>query len=211
MCSGVGQRASPRWGCPIRIPSDHGLPAAPRGVSSPGHVLPRPQTPRHPPCAHPVDLPRSVPASRAHPRASGVAPYGPPGAPARPSGSATDHEIPDLPGALPPSLGGIAPGRPGLPGPRARVLSSPSPVNVRRPGGHAAPRQLACSSSACAPRRRGCGTTGTDRLRRGVRVAAPPSTGVAPGLHRRVPRDAPRASPPARLTWDGWCRHHRTP
>ena len=51
MCSAGGRPASPGRGCPIRIPSDHGLPAAPRGVSSPGHVLHRPQTPRHPPCA----------------------------------------------------------------------------------------------------------------------------------------------------------------
>jgi hypothetical protein len=49
--SGAGLRVSPRRGCPIRTPSDHRLPAAPRGVSSPGHVLLRPQTPRHPPCA----------------------------------------------------------------------------------------------------------------------------------------------------------------
>ena len=42
---------SPPPGCPIRTPLDHGLPAAPQGVSSRGHVLLRPQTPRHPPCA----------------------------------------------------------------------------------------------------------------------------------------------------------------
>ena len=51
MCSTVGDRVSPRSGCPIRISSDLRLPATPRGVSSPGHVLLRPQTPRHPPCA----------------------------------------------------------------------------------------------------------------------------------------------------------------
>ena len=51
MCSAGGDRVSPRSGCPIRTPSDHRAPAAPRGVSSPGHVLLRPQTPRHPPCA----------------------------------------------------------------------------------------------------------------------------------------------------------------
>ena len=42
---------SPPPGCPIRIPLDQRLPAAPQGVSSRGHVLLRPQTPRHPPCA----------------------------------------------------------------------------------------------------------------------------------------------------------------
>ena len=38
-------------GCPIRRPSDHRVPAPPRRVSSRGHVLRRPSTPRHPPCA----------------------------------------------------------------------------------------------------------------------------------------------------------------
>ena len=42
---------SPPPGCPIRSPLDRRLPAAPQGVSSRGHVLHRPQTPRHPPCA----------------------------------------------------------------------------------------------------------------------------------------------------------------
>ena len=40
------------WGCPIRRPPAHWLPAPPRGVSPRGRVLPRPPTPRHPPCAH---------------------------------------------------------------------------------------------------------------------------------------------------------------
>ena len=51
MCSPRRDAASPAPGCPIRIPSAHRLPAAPRGVSSRGHVLHRPSTPRHPPCA----------------------------------------------------------------------------------------------------------------------------------------------------------------
>lgn len=51
-----GPRVSPRGGCPIRRPSDHRLPAAPRGVSSPGHVLHRPPPPRHPPSAHLAEL-----------------------------------------------------------------------------------------------------------------------------------------------------------
>ena len=51
MCSTRRDAVSPAPGCPIRIPSDQCLPAAPRGVSSRGHVLRRPQTPRHPPCA----------------------------------------------------------------------------------------------------------------------------------------------------------------
>jgi hypothetical protein len=38
-------------GCPIRRSSDHRVPAPPRRVSSRGHVLRRPLTPRHPPCA----------------------------------------------------------------------------------------------------------------------------------------------------------------
>ena len=46
-----GHRLSPRPGCPIRISPDQRLPAAPRGISSRGHVLLRLQTPRHPPCA----------------------------------------------------------------------------------------------------------------------------------------------------------------
>jgi hypothetical protein len=40
-----------RAGCPIRRSPDHRLPAPPRGISPRGRVLPRPPTPRHPPCA----------------------------------------------------------------------------------------------------------------------------------------------------------------
>ena len=38
-------------GCPIRTSSGHWLPAPHRRISSRGHVLHRPVTPRHPPCA----------------------------------------------------------------------------------------------------------------------------------------------------------------
>jgi hypothetical protein len=41
-----------RAGCPMRKPPDRRLPAPPRGISPRGRVLPRPPTPRHPPCAH---------------------------------------------------------------------------------------------------------------------------------------------------------------
>jgi hypothetical protein len=51
MYSACRDGVSPPPGCPIRTPLDHSLPAAPQGVSSRGHVLHRPQTPRHPPCA----------------------------------------------------------------------------------------------------------------------------------------------------------------
>ena len=47
-----GCPAERRAGCPIRRPPDRRLPAPPWGVSSRGHVLHRPPTPRHPPCAH---------------------------------------------------------------------------------------------------------------------------------------------------------------
>jgi hypothetical protein len=40
-----------RAGCPIRRSPDHWLPAPPRSISPRGRVLPRPPTPRHPPCA----------------------------------------------------------------------------------------------------------------------------------------------------------------
>src|SRR5918998_1341189 len=40
-----------RAGCPIRTSPDPRLPAPPRGISPRGRVLPRPPTPRHPPCA----------------------------------------------------------------------------------------------------------------------------------------------------------------
>ena len=40
-----------RAGYPIRTSPDLRLPAAPRGVSPPGRVLHRPDTPRHSPCA----------------------------------------------------------------------------------------------------------------------------------------------------------------
>ncbi len=48
----TGASPSREAGCPIRTPPDHWLPAPPRGVSPRGRVLPRPTTPRHPPCAH---------------------------------------------------------------------------------------------------------------------------------------------------------------
>ncbi len=48
----TGALPSRRAGCPIRRPPDRWLPAPPRGVSPRGRVLPRPTTPRHPPCAH---------------------------------------------------------------------------------------------------------------------------------------------------------------
>ena len=51
MYSACRDGVSPPPGCPIRTPLDPRLPAAPQGVSSRGHVLLRPQTPRHPPCA----------------------------------------------------------------------------------------------------------------------------------------------------------------
>ena len=56
MRSAAGAWASPQAGCPIRTPPDLRLPAAPRGVSPLGRVLPRPQPPRHPPCALHVAL-----------------------------------------------------------------------------------------------------------------------------------------------------------
>jgi hypothetical protein len=43
-------------GCPIRIPWDLRLPAPPPGISPRGRVLPRPPSPRHPPCARLPDV-----------------------------------------------------------------------------------------------------------------------------------------------------------
>jgi hypothetical protein len=40
-----------RWGCPIRSPQDHRVPAPPLRISPRGRVLHRPLTPRHPPSA----------------------------------------------------------------------------------------------------------------------------------------------------------------
>ena len=54
-----------RAGCPIRTSPDRRLPAPPRGISPRGRVLPRPPTPRHPPCAHHADS-----CVRSHPAAS---------------------------------------------------------------------------------------------------------------------------------------------
>src|SRR5215203_4351371 len=51
-----------RTGCPIRTSPDRRLPASPRGISPRGRVLPRPPTPRHPPCAHLCEVRR-----RSHP------------------------------------------------------------------------------------------------------------------------------------------------
>jgi hypothetical protein len=47
----AGCPAVRRAGCPIRRPPDRRLPAPPRSISPRGRVLPRPPTPRHPPCA----------------------------------------------------------------------------------------------------------------------------------------------------------------
>ncbi len=43
-------------GCPIRIPQALRLPAPPLGISPRGRVLPRPPSPRHPPCARLPDV-----------------------------------------------------------------------------------------------------------------------------------------------------------
>jgi hypothetical protein len=58
-----------RAGCPIRKPPDPRLPAPPRSIAPRGRVLPRPPTPRHPPCALltealviPGGIPRPVPS-----------------------------------------------------------------------------------------------------------------------------------------------------
>src|SRR3954469_8631430 len=51
-----------RAGCPIRTSPDRRLPAPPRGISPRGRVLPRPPTPRHPPCAHHADILRTSPS-----------------------------------------------------------------------------------------------------------------------------------------------------
>ena len=50
-----------RAGCPIRTSPDLRLPAPPRGISPRGRVLPRPPTPRHPPCAHHADILHTFP------------------------------------------------------------------------------------------------------------------------------------------------------
>src|SRR5918998_2099542 len=71
-----------RAGCPIRTSPDHRLPAPPRGISPRGRVLPRPPTPRHPPCAHHADIllrfPTEIRRGRdSRPaRASGMVPSG---------------------------------------------------------------------------------------------------------------------------------------
>ncbi len=51
-----------RAGCPIRRSPDRWLPAPPRSISPRGRVLPRPPTPRHPPCARlPERSPSPIP------------------------------------------------------------------------------------------------------------------------------------------------------
>ena len=79
-----------RAGCPIRTSPDRRLPAPPRGISLRGRVLPRPPTPRHPPCAHPADVLPHVPSGhrrrpdRRPARASGMVPSGDDDRPAAP-------------------------------------------------------------------------------------------------------------------------------
>src|SRR5215210_7524188 len=71
-----------RAGCPIRTSPDLRLPAPPRGISPRGRVLPRPPTPRHPPCAHHADILHRPPAGIRRDRdsrparASGMVPSG---------------------------------------------------------------------------------------------------------------------------------------
>src|SRR5215211_1617586 len=71
-----------RAGCPIRTSPDRRLPAPPRGISPRGRVLPRPPTPRHPPCAHHADILHRLPTGvrydrdRRPARASGMVPSG---------------------------------------------------------------------------------------------------------------------------------------
>src|SRR5215217_8189850 len=75
-----------RAGCPIRTSPDRRLPASPRGISPRGRVLPRPPTPRHPPCAHLCEVRcRSHPAPVVASAADRHAPEGrfPPGTAAR--------------------------------------------------------------------------------------------------------------------------------
>ncbi len=70
MCSARDDGGPPPPGCPIRTSSDRRVPAAPRGVSSRGHVLLRPQAPRHPPCAFRADSSRRADGVRSGVRRS---------------------------------------------------------------------------------------------------------------------------------------------
>jgi hypothetical protein len=60
-----------RAGCPIRRSRAHRLPAPPPSISPRGRVLPRPQAPRHPPCAHLRGSASVVIASRSRHRPAG--------------------------------------------------------------------------------------------------------------------------------------------
>jgi hypothetical protein len=71
-----------RAGCPIRRSRAHRLPAPPPSISPRGRVLPRPQAPRHPPCAHLRGSASVVIASRSRRRPAGCQDRHP-GAPAR--------------------------------------------------------------------------------------------------------------------------------
>ncbi len=70
----TGALPSRKAGCPIRTPPDRRLPAPPRGVSPRGRVLPRPTTPRHPPCARLRDHSCVTNASPSHQEVSEARP-----------------------------------------------------------------------------------------------------------------------------------------
>ena len=122
-----GRPAVRRAGCPIRRPPDHRLPAPPRGISPRGHVLHRPPTPRHPPCAHHAEaLIRIRPRSRRH-AARGRAPdrLAPEGCPRRQTVAGLSARLP------------LTRSRHG-PRPRASCPSGPDTARPLRPASVAA-------------------------------------------------------------------------
>ena len=144
---------SPALGCPIRIPLDHPVPARPQSLSWRGHVLPRQQAPRHPPCAH---LRGSRSPLLTEPRSRPGPVPGPDDAPAQP-------HSPPVPGSL--RTRGLPLPRDGRPSP-----SFVKPASARRGAAGIRTPDLRRAKAALSQLSYGPGTTPTLRGRAWTRT-----------------------------------------
>jgi hypothetical protein len=164
-------------GCPIRKPLDHPVPARPQSLSWRGHVLPRQQAPRHPPCAH-----RRGSRTRTAPR-SPPGPVSGPAAKARASAAASVFPPHPTPPRAPRSPGG---------GPRGGVLVSSSLPPAPDPG----------TDSCCEQWSRGESNPGPPPCKGGALPAKlrPPAAPGLPGWARLDSNQGPRSYQDRALT-----------
>ena len=178
--------AARRAGCPIRRPPDPRLPAPPRSISPRGHVLLRPPTPRHPPCARLTEaLVRSTP----------LAPSGVRAVPRR-TGSRQQGRSP--PGHAPPP-------------PRSHLVFRPSSIRVRRPLpllGQPLPSPLARFTSGVGAQDRAvpfsvsvscfvsCAVRAGDQARSPATPRGAPTAACSDAILTEWPRSSPTAAKP---------------